>query len=77
MALRSRDITRSTPQTARPLTTAAAMASRPQQTAAFYTAREIRESRLVSVHHVTQPATNNSTLKTTEIYSIGAYPAAL
>jgi len=53
MALRSRDITRSTPLTARLLTTAVAMASRPQQAAAFYTRREIHGSRLVSVHHVT------------------------
>ena len=54
MALRSRDITRSTPQTLRPLTTAVAMASRQQQAAAFYTRPEIRVCRLVSVHHVTR-----------------------
>jgi len=53
MALRSRDITRSTPQTFQPLTTAAAMASRPKRPDAFYTRREIHVSRLVSVHHVT------------------------
>jgi len=53
MALRFRDITRSTPQTLRPLTTAVAMASLPQPAAAFYTGRENHGSRLASVHHVT------------------------